>query len=273
MSTKLLRRGIQRIAAFPDYLSWYFSRKSHESVYFYTFHKCASILFGSYILKNIDGLRHVNHASRIYSGRSYKKLKLEAKGYAYGPIRLSADPMSPVYKKLVVPATQPEFMGDKIVIFFVRDLRDILVSAYYSFGYSHAFSPVEKIRQLQEATRSEIQAESLDEDALRSANKVRQNFETLSQLDSVCERSIVLKYEDMIGNFEHFIAQLSKYIALSQGVVQTIFERSRPKESEDISSHRRSGQPGGFRGKLQQETLDSLNRELENVLEKYQYEA
>jgi hypothetical protein len=125
----------------------------------------------------------------------------------------------PVYKKLVVPATQPEFMGDKIVIFFVRDLRDILVSAYYSFGYSHAFIPVEKIRQLQEATRSEIQAESLDEDALRSANKVRQNFETLSQLDSVCERSIVLKYEDMIGNFEHFIAQLSEYIVLGQSVV------------------------------------------------------
>jgi len=273
MSTKLLRRRIQRITAFPDYLNWYFNRKSHESVYFYTFHKCASTLFSSYILKNIKGLRNVDYASRIYSGRTYKKLKLEAKGYAYGPIRLSADPMSPVYKKLVVPATQPEFIREKIVIFFVRDPRDILISAYYSFGYSHTFSPVAEIRQLQQAARNEIQAASLDEYVLRSANNVRRNFETLSELDSVCERSIVLKYEDMIGNFEHFIAELSKYIVLSQGVVQTVFERSRPKEKEDISSHRRSGQPGGFRGKLKQETIDSLNAELEDVLVRFQYEA
>ncbi len=272
MSTKFLRRRIQSIAAFPDYLNWYFSRKSHESVYFYTFHKCASTLFGSYILKNIKGLRHVNYASRIYSGRAYKKLKLEAKGYAYGPIRLSADPLSPVYKQLVRPATQPDFMRDKIVIFFVRDPRDILVSSYYSFGYTHAFSPVEQIRLLQEANRSKIQAESLDEFVLRSASKVRENFETLSELDSVCERSIVLKYEDMIDNFEYFIAQLSKYIIISQCVVRTIFERSRPKEKEDISSHRRSGQPGGFRSKLKRETIDSVNAELEDVLVRFQYE-
>jgi hypothetical protein len=247
-------------------------RKS-ESVYFYTFHKCASTLFSSYILKCIEGLHHVDYASQIYSGKRIEQLVFRARGYVYGPIRLSADPMTPVYKTLVAPASELEFIRDKIAIFFVRDPRDILVSSYYSFGYTHGFSPVKEIRKRQEVIRNKIQASSLDEYVLASANAVSKNFETLGELNSVCERSAILKYEDMISNFECFIAQLFKYIVIDRSVVREIYERSRPKQKEDTSSNRRSGKVSGFRSKLKEETIEALNREIEDTLVRFHYEA
>jgi hypothetical protein len=181
--------------------------------------------------------------------------------------------MSPVYKTLVMPTSKAEFIRDKIVIFFVRDPRDILVSSYYSFGYTHGFSPVKEIRERQEIVRSEIQEKTLAEYVLHSAHAVSKHFETLSELKSVCERSVILKYEDMISNWEYFIAQLSKYVGIEESVGQEIFERSRPKQKENTSSHRRSGQPGGFRSKLDKEVIESLNRKLNGVLVRFQYEA
>jgi hypothetical protein len=39
-----------------------------ESVFFYTFHKCASSLFARFVLPNVRGLRHENYAARIFRG-------------------------------------------------------------------------------------------------------------------------------------------------------------------------------------------------------------
>jgi hypothetical protein len=244
-----------------------------ESVYFYTFHRCASSLFSSYILKHIDGLQHVDYARQIYAGKRVEQPVFKEKGYVYGPIRLSADPMSPVYKLLVAPVSEPEFIRDKIAIFFVRDPRDILVSTYYSFGYAHGFSRLKEMREQQKATRNEIQSVSLDEYVLSSAGTVSRNFETLSKLKSACERSLLLKYEDMIGNFDYFITQLSQYVVIDRNVVRDIYDRSRPQQKEDISAHRRSGHVGGFRSKLEGKTIESLNRALEDTLLRFHYEA
>lgn len=136
MRKSKVMNSIQRALAFPAYIKrYYFNRDLPETVYFYTFHKCASTLFNSYILKNIKGLQHVDYASQIYGGKKInKKLNFRDKGFVYGPIRLSADPMSSVYRMLVAPTSGHEFIRDKIAIFVVRDPRDILVSAYYSFG-------------------------------------------------------------------------------------------------------------------------------------------
>jgi hypothetical protein len=254
-----------------DYVEWYGGKSSRESVYFYTFHKCASSLFGGYVLKNVQGLRHVDYASRIYSGEKIDKIVFEENGFVYGPIRLSASPRSPVYKKLVEPACDVDFIRSKIAIFLVRDPRDILVSLYYSFGYTHGLSSVDGIREIQEQSRGEIQRQTIDEYALESAHSIVGNFETLDKLSKACTRSVVLRYEDMIDRWDCFVEGLTKYLEIKPTVLTQIHQKSRPREKEDQESHRRSGKPGEFGSKLKEPTIASLNTTFQDVLGRFGY--
>lgn len=242
-----------------------------ESIFFYTLHKCASSLFAQYIFKNVEGLNHVNYARHIYDGTLTDDVRFEKHGSVYGPIRLSEDPGGDLFKKLVDPISSPAFVEDKIAIFMVRDPRDILVSAYYSFGFTHGFSKVSKIRERQELLRRRIQRLSLDEYVLESAAATERDFSLIDELSSACERCTTLKYEDMIANWDHFTAELTRYIPLEQPALDETFRRSRPREKEDQTSHRRSGAPGGYKDKLKTETIASLNDALAATLERFQY--
>lgn len=272
MNIKTVRRRVKRpVATFAESLKWLFKTSTGDSAYFYTFHKCASSLFSGYVLKNIEGLRHVDYARQIYQGKSAKRLEFKETGHVYGPIRISVDRMSPVYESLVRPVSDEEFVKDKIAIFLVRDPRDILVSAYYSFGYTHGLSRVKEIRARQTTIRKDIQARTVDEYALDSADVIQRNFETVYKLSRVCERSSILRYEAMISDFDEFADQLTRYVNINRNVVRQIYERSRPKNKIDTSSHRRSGKPGGFRNALKEDTVDALNKKFEDTLERFHY--
>lgn len=243
-----------------------------KSAFFFTFHKCASSLFSEYALKHVAGLRHVDYASRLYTGEGCA-VKFESTGCIYGPIRLSADRNSPVYRDLIIPASEPDFIRDKRAIFLIRDPRDILVSSYFSFGYSHGYSSVEQIQHQQKIRRARIQEQSLDAYALGSADSILENFELLSKLATVCQDRIILKYEDMIDNFDYFLVQLSSFLPLHADVAHELFARTRPRDAEDPLSHHRSGRVGQFRVKLRRETIRCLNRRLEHVLSEFSYES
>jgi hypothetical protein len=256
-----------------NYLLWRFARNSHDSVYFYTFHKCASTLFSNLVLKNLEGLRHIDYASRIYNGEKIKRLVFEKKGFVYGPIRLSVDPASAEFTQLVNPLCDLDFVRENIVIFLVRDPRDILVSGYYSFGYTHGFSPAYEIRLIQEQRRKRIQNESIDQYAMEAANSVENHFEKLYQLREACHRSVILKYEDMIDHWELFVEDLTRYVDIKENILKKIYSNSRPLEKESRESHRRSGRVGQFRSQLQKTTITYLNKTFESILEKFQYQA
>lgn len=229
-------------------------------------------MFGGYLLKNVAGLHHINYANKIYRGKKTGQIIFKEKGFIYGPIRLSADPMSQVYEKLIKPTCDIDFVEDKIAIFLVRDPRDILVSSFYSFGYSHGFSNVEEIKQRQIERRINTQSVSLDKYALQSAPGMLSHFTTMCNLSRNCNRGVVLRYEDMIENWEDFAAGLCKYINIKPRVLEQVYQRSRPRQREDITSHRRSGKSGGFRSKLSEETIASLNLTFEPVLEYFKYD-
>ena len=250
-----------------------FSRFLPESVYFYTFHKCASTLFSSYVLKNIDGLHNVDYASQIYSGRrnTQRTITFRKRGFIYGPIRISADETGPVGRILVKPTIDHAFIRDKTGLFFVRDPRDILVSSYYSFGFTHGLSRVEEISERQQAVRRIIREQTLDEYVLRSAETQIRFFSILYDLSNVCKRSVILRYEDMIDDFDMFAEQLLRYVRLGGDVIQRIYEKSRPKKTEDTTSHRRSGRVEGFRHKLDEDTINILNKKLADTLSLFGY--
>jgi hypothetical protein len=256
-------------------ITWRLTKNSYETIYFYTFHKCASSLFSNYVLKNIHGLKNVDYARLLYDGEQTGEVTFEDKGYIYGPIRLSTDPNPdyPGYKWLVKPTSEDDFIRGKIAIFLIRDPRDILVSAYYSFAFSHGFSPVENIRKIQEEGRKEIQKMTIDEYVLDYAPTVLGHFEAVERLSKTSGRSVILKYEDMIQHWDKFDRGLCKYLTIKPNVLDEIYNRSRPREKENQESHRRSGMPGGFRTKLASATLVSLDELFGPVLERFGFDS
>jgi Sulfotransferase domain len=247
-------------------------RQKPESVFFYTFHKCASSLFGEYLLKHASGLRHCDYAARLYTGRLKRPVSFAARGYVYGPLRLSAPEHSDERERVVAPASSRLFVRDRRCVFLVRDPRDILVSSYYSFGFTHPLSPVAEIREEQLRERAEIQSMTLEQYALSQAEERRRNFACLHDLYTACERGVLLRYEDMVEDFPRFADGLREYLKISTRVLQTLERRSRPKPQVDASQHRRSGQPGQFRGALSPEAISSLNEHLGYTLSLFGYE-
>ena len=100
LDTKI-RNVLNSIKNLMYYFEWQCQKNPPESVYFYTFHKCASSLFSRYVLRNIEGLRHVDYAYQIYCGKKIREVVFHEKGFVYGPIRLSARPVSTEYRILV----------------------------------------------------------------------------------------------------------------------------------------------------------------------------
>lgn len=253
------------------YIKWLYEKDLYESVYFYTFHKCASSLFAGYVLKNVKGLRHIDYASKIYAGRLGGSAVFDNKGFVYGPLRLSLRSESPEYKLLVKGTCKPEFVRDKIVIFLIRDPRDILVSKYYSFGFTHGFSSDKEIRQMQQTVRNDVQGKSIDQYCMDEAHRTLEGFDTLRELKRSCGRSVVLKYEDMIENWDYFSVNLTKLISISDKVLTQVYKRTRPSGKEDITAHQRDGNPGAHRRKLREETIGRLNRTFIDIIDEYQY--
>ncbi|HMO92489.1 MAG TPA: sulfotransferase domain-containing protein [Pirellulaceae bacterium] len=244
---------------------------TQESVYFYTFHKCASTLFADYVLKNLQGLNHVDYATQIYNGEEVEAIEFQRYGVIYGPIRLSVNPHSPVYKRFVSVAAEPEFVKDKLAIFFVRDPRDMLVSLYYSFGFTHGFSSVPEIREQQAKLRREIQTQTLDEYVIAGAGQVAGYFSQLQELSRACTRGTLLRYEDLVEDFDKFIECFTSVVTLDQAVIDQIYQQSRPNQVEDTTSHRRSGQAANYQDKLKESTVAILNQQLAGVLASFGY--
>jgi len=244
-----------------------------ESVYFYTLHKCASSLFSDYVLKNVRHLRLIDYEDRFYNGDPVECVTFKEKGFIYGPIRLSTDPPSAIYARFIEPASRTDFIRDKIAIFLIRDPRDIVVSSYYSFGYTHGFSTVKDLIEQQRQLREVIRRKTIDPFVLEAANATLNHFNTLDRLAHACSRGIILKYEDMIDNWEKFAAGLTKYLDISRKVLRQIYQRSRPRQNEEQASHRRCGKPGGYVDKLPRSTIEVLNITFAPILTRFDYEA
>jgi hypothetical protein len=245
--------------------------KAPESVYFLTFHKCASSLFSGYVLKQVEGLRNLDYSAKIYRNQEVKNVVFRKKGYIYGPIRLSADPRNEVYRRLVAPMMKSSFLHDKKSILLVRDPRDILVSAYYSFGFTHPLSKNSEIREHLLADRENIRQLSLDEYVLQAAPRLRDEFNAAFSLHKACPKSRLLRYEELIEDFATFAETFTSFCPVRPEVLEKIYHETRPREKEKSESHRRSGRVGGYQAKLQETTIRKLDCLLHDVLIKFQY--
>jgi hypothetical protein len=61
---------------------------------------------------------------------------------------------------------------------------------------------------------------------LAAADEQAGHFETLGRAAQGCERSVIIKYEDMIHDFALFTGQLGRHIVLDKHVIQETYLRS-----------------------------------------------
>jgi hypothetical protein len=214
----------------------------------------------------------MDYADRIYNGYPVECVTFEENGFIYGPIRLSTGSPSAIYSRFVEPASRIDFICDKIAIFLIRDPRDILVSSYYSFGYTHEFSTVKEIEEQQRQTRELIRDKTVDAFALEAANATLNHFHAIDRLAHACGRGIILKYEDMIYNWEKFSSGLTTYLDIRRRTLRHTYKLCRPLENESDTGHRRSGKPGAYKRKLLTSTVDALNIVFAPVLTRFHYE-
>lgn len=245
-----------------------------KSVFFYTIHKCASSLFSSKVLPRVGGgLRHVDYAAKLYTGEVQGPVHFQETGCLYGPVRVVAPNLDyPEYRWLVEPVTRPGFLVDRKAVFLIRDPRDVLVSIFYSFGFSHDRSPVGEVAALQEKRRTEIQALGLERFCEVEAEKQRQIFSTLARLTRECGSSVVVRYEDLVASFDSAMPPLRDALQLDEATVELVRKEFGVVEEENPMAHRRSGRPGAFREKLGRESVSRITDILGDAIHPFGYD-
>jgi hypothetical protein len=243
------------------------------SLYFITFHKCASTLVQRELLPAFFGLEVVDFAAQASLGQEDQDLVFADCGHLYGPIRLTANQDSPTRKFLLDRVANLDFLQDKRVMFFIRDPRDILVSMYFSFGWSHPLSKNERVRAIQVAQRQEIQKMDLDTYVLREMPALKRACWQLAKLRMHCQDSDLVRYEDCAARSPAVEKLLRQKFQLSPSVVHNFFDQLQPRAEEDPRSHHRSGRVASYAEKLKSETNDILRHELGDLLWLFGYET
>lgn len=248
---------------------WYES----ESVYFYSLHKAGTALF-THVLRQVTGLTHVDYETMLFDNELPEDINYEKYGHLYGVFRIQKEKHTQPYIKLIRHISEKEFVKGKNIIFLVRDPRDVLISLYYSMGNSHIASSNEAISEELAFTRETIQSakRKIDGFAKTNAGTIGKRFEILFELSKVCKHSVILRYEDLLNDYDDFIQEFDKYITIPDERKRELFEASRPREDEDLSAHKRSGKVGQYRQKLKPETILKINQVLKPVLKKFGYD-
>jgi|GEM_PF-1663785 len=250
-----------------------------RSVIFYTTHKCASTfaqrLFevmarnANYELVDYAGaiwgagdrLSKIETPYEIFLERAYSEL-YSLNGKIYAPQREYLD-----------------FPGRHKFrhIFFLRDPRDVLVSAYYSFAFTHAEPSRSLDRDDFLAQRSKMQQQGIDDYVLEQAEQwILPFYRNYQKLRDTADDYLYVKYSLFINDTAKFIQQIADYCDLNPSTSDINFlvqEASPVQTTEKKKSHKRSGKTGQYLEKLRPETVDKLNEILADVLRDWEFET
>lgn len=157
-------------------------------------------------------------------------------------------------------------------LFHVRDPRDMIVSEYYSFGWTHTDQSFDEQGQ---QWRNEVQKMSVDEYALNqpefSSWPIERKFAPLLELQEGPRHRFV-KYETMVTDFPRWVNQVVPPFAprWSSFLKARLLWKYRG-EFEVDGKHKRRITPGDHRRQLQPKTIQILNDRYAAILEKFGY--
>lgn len=164
------------------------------------------------------------------------------------------------------------------VILMIRDPRDVLVSEYYSYAFSHSepsklgnkYIDFMKMRQ-------KARDVTIDEYVVSESDRLYVNYERyITLLLDRYAHVFVTKYEEMTSDFDAWLKKILEYCELEVG--DELFEcllneasSLKPKQ-EDVHQHVRKGMPGDYKEKLKRKTIDRLDAKFLPMLKRLDYE-
>ena len=167
---------------------------------------------------------------------------------------------------------------DLFRIFHVRDPRDMLVSEYFSFGWSHPTTASEGAGLSKR--RKEIQQMSIDDYVVNqpkfSNRPLDKKFRPLVTRKLEPNSEILVKYETMVTRFPAWVAKVIQPFGfrIPRFAAAKLAWRYRNEfKPSGKGTHKRTITPGDFRNQLQPRTIQILNDRFEDVLEKFAYKA
>ena len=155
----------------------------------------------------------------------------------------------------------------------IRDLRDTMVSLYYSLKVSHPLIAEQLVRERRELTEKTL------EDGLLMLIKDRMGAVADIQRSWLppCNRgeAMLIRYEDLVANEQEQFARIVNYCqlgtspeALREIVTRNSFEKQtgRHKGEEDTASHFRKGIVGDWRNAFSEKVKQEFKRQFGDVL-------
>lgn len=187
--------------------------------------------------------------------------KMKPDGVYYGVARGPYVSAMPILKKLKI-------------IMQVRDPRDCLTSAYFSYKLSHV-PPKDpnKLREFMER-RKELKDLDIDQYVVAEAAGYQNRMNILRNLMDGHDDLLLLKYEDMVLDTERWLKQISDF--LDQPITDELRATLGNKidfsvKAEDPMRHKRQVLPGDHKRKLKPETVDTMSGTMKRELDFFGY--
>ena len=247
--------------------------EGRKSSLLWTTHKCASTFISRVFseIQNDYTIACFDYASQVWSlgdeidladpheiVRNAASILYRKYGEVYGPLR--------------IPFTFPH-RSELINVFFLRDPRDVLVSAYYSERYSHAAPRHSLLKQQFNKRRNELKDIDIDRFCLEGMRSwVGPYYKQYSEMASASPQCYFLSYDYFQNQTKDFLVKLFEAFGIENIKAETVdklSERASPIQEnpeQNILQHKRSGRSRQFEAELKSETVDIMNNELADIL-------
>lgn len=182
--------------------------------------------------------------------------QLDGKAGLIGPVRM--------------PVTlSPEAREHDRFILHLRDPRDVLVSMYYSFTFSHP--------GIDESLRKQRREMGVNTFSLRHSAQLKRRYELYIRDILPLPRTTFLKYETFVLNRSKWLGEFLSAIGVNPKAwryrLMALNNPAAKIRRENIHAHIRKASPGDYLEKLTDETKNALTEEWRDILQALDYVA
>jgi Sulfotransferase domain len=152
-------------------------------------------------------------------------------------------------------------------ILHLRDPRDVLVSMFYSWSYSHP--------GVSDEYRESLREKGVDNFVLQNSAGLKSKYELYIRDFISQHQTMVLKYETFVLSRPEWLGQFLEAVGIGDKMNRYAqLAKNNPAEkvtTENIHAHIRKAAPGDYREKLTLETRRMLNHEWRDILRVLDY--
>ena len=258
----------------------FFKSKREKSIFIFTFHKCASSFIPDLadLLSKNSNLGHIdyenaawhlgdwiNFRESIYDelNKSYNYF-FNKNGNIYAPLRFCPSDEFQVFIK-----SNPK-------ILFLRDPRDVAISAFHSFGKTHPLPKNSQIRKSFLKRRRRINQLGINKFSFEFLREtVMPVYKEYAELKKENQNLIYIKYEDFVYNVKGTIQSIISFLNLkiNDNDLDNLVMRASPiTEKINMAAHKRSGKPKQYIKNLDEELIFQINNEYKDILTELNFE-